>query len=494
MIFKIKYKLLLGAIFISSLISVNSALAATLDANLSGRILLQVQSKGEAWYVNPQNNKRYYLGKPDDAYSLMRSLSLGISEKEFASWSQGAPVWARGRLYLRPQSHGEAYYVDLNRRWHYLGRPMDAWLLFRAQGLGITNSDLSKISIALAAPVTTSNVAPAVGFSDYKTNLVWRYKLENFNLDLPLRSSLNSEYEKAVKAFYYTGDTPPVNAREQFYNIFFNKKSGDTSISYLVNYGKQEAATHSWSKDQTADFLLALIQYIPYDSAKLNKNPLQPNYPYETLYKNSGICSDKTFLAVTVLRELGYGAAILDFPDANHSAAGISCPVSESINNSGYCYIETTNYFPVGVIPPTISNGQAVAAQDNLSNLFNISHLSKIEIFQKTTGLVYQGIANTKKIVTDLQAKDVWIEAQKIGLAEKNSNLTAQQSILSAQQTQLSAYQASGNISAYNSLVETYNLGVIKYNSDLELYRAELTNYNNMVNDYNQGLKGFYQQ
>lgn len=38
-----------------------------LPERLTGRILLQVESHGEAWYVNQTNLKRYYLGRPSDA-------------------------------------------------------------------------------------------------------------------------------------------------------------------------------------------------------------------------------------------------------------------------------------------------------------------------------------------------------------------------------------------------------------------------------------------
>lgn len=486
---KIKY-LLFGVIFLSNVFLVYPAQAITLAAQLSGRILLQVQSRGEAWYVNPKDQKRYYLGRPEDAFNLMRQLSIGISEQEFASWNKGAPSWAKGRLYIRPQSHGEAYYVDLNQRWHYLGRPLDAWLLFRAQGLGITNIDLAKIPSATTSVTTTTSTSP----TDYSSSLSWLYKLENFKLNLALKSSLNADYASAVKTFYYTGDVEPFSAREQFYSIFFGKKSGDTVVKDLVAYGRQVAMTRSWTNDQTAEFLIALIQYIPYDSAKLNQDPMQPNYPYETLYRNSGICSDKTFLTVALLREMGYGAAILDFPDANHSAAGIACPLSDSVNNSGYCYVETTNYFPIGVIPPSLSGGKAVTPQDGLSNLFNATHLSQMQVFQKTTGLSYQGVAITKSTVNSLIAKKAWIDAQKPILAQTNDDLAAQQAVLNNQQTQLNTYQASGNISAYNSLVDTYNAGVLAYNADLEVYRSDLAIYNTNVNQYNDGLRNLYQQ
>ncbi len=47
--------------------------------NLKGKILLQVESRGEAWYVNPDDNKRYYMTDGDAAYQIMKFLSLGIS-------------------------------------------------------------------------------------------------------------------------------------------------------------------------------------------------------------------------------------------------------------------------------------------------------------------------------------------------------------------------------------------------------------------------------
>lgn len=50
-----------------------------LRERLSGKILLQVEENGEAWYVYPGDLKRYYMGRPWDAFQLMRFLSLGIT-------------------------------------------------------------------------------------------------------------------------------------------------------------------------------------------------------------------------------------------------------------------------------------------------------------------------------------------------------------------------------------------------------------------------------
>ncbi len=50
-----------------------------------GKILLQVEGHGEAWYVNPGDGKRYFLGRPADAFRVMRSLGLGVSNNDFDS-------------------------------------------------------------------------------------------------------------------------------------------------------------------------------------------------------------------------------------------------------------------------------------------------------------------------------------------------------------------------------------------------------------------------
>jgi hypothetical protein len=67
-------------------LTVDSALVS----RLKGRILLQVESKGEAWYVNPSDGKRYYMKNGDAAYQIMRFLSLGITNADLRKIEVGA--------------------------------------------------------------------------------------------------------------------------------------------------------------------------------------------------------------------------------------------------------------------------------------------------------------------------------------------------------------------------------------------------------------------
>ncbi|MFH1427687.1 MAG: CARDB domain-containing protein [Patescibacteria group bacterium] len=56
--------------------------------NQKGKIFLQIERNGEAWYINPNDGKRYFLGRPADAFQVMRNLSLGISNNNFTSLIQ----------------------------------------------------------------------------------------------------------------------------------------------------------------------------------------------------------------------------------------------------------------------------------------------------------------------------------------------------------------------------------------------------------------------
>lgn len=130
--------------------------AESLGSKLSGRILLDVEGNGEAWYVYPENNKRYYLGRPTDAFKVMRELGLGIDEYNFQQIADshmknvdGNLALARrlsGRIILQVERNGEAWYINpVDLRKYYLGRPADAFAIMRELSLGVTKHSLAQV-------------------------------------------------------------------------------------------------------------------------------------------------------------------------------------------------------------------------------------------------------------------------------------------------------------------------------------------------------------
>ncbi len=115
--------------------------------------------------------------------------------------------------------------------------------------------------------------------------------------------------------------------------------------------------------------LTSLVQHLTYDCdklfsyEKLDGEGYQTNFPYETLYTKNGVCGDTSILLGKILRELGYGAALLIYEDNNHMALGIQCPTEVATyvkGMAGYCYIETTGPTRIGVKPAELGGNEFI--------------------------------------------------------------------------------------------------------------------------------------
>ncbi len=476
-------------------------------ANLKGRILLQVQDKGQAWYVSPVNNQRYYLGRPNDAFLVMRSLGLGVTNNDINLFLKKAPANLAGRILLKVQDKGQAYYVDpIELKLYYLGRPEDAFLVMRNRGLGISNRDLNSILVASSSNLQTntsaykpivSSVSKPVNTNDiFVRNFSFKYNSVNYDLAQNFSNSLYNRYKNSNKVFTYYDSQAPENLREAFYGIFFNFISGDKSLDEIIVKLKKVATDNNWNSDELLEFVVSFVQYIPYDETKVsstNSTNDNPFFPYETLYLNKGVCSDKTFLALALLRKLGYGAAILDFPDINHSALGFACPREYSINNSGYCYGETTNYFPLGVIPRSINNGQA-QNEDSFDNLFNTANLGRIEIYQKSSGKIYGGIPVLKNKIESIKLLKNDLIIKQVEIDSLNALIESKERSLNILKSDLDSLYSAGRLSEYNSAIVGYNKLINEYNLDINDYKLKINYYNLKINELNKAQNSFYQQ
>jgi uncharacterized repeat protein (TIGR02543 family) len=120
-----------------------------LSSKLLGRILLQVEGSGEAWYLDPVSQERFFLFRPENAFEIMSSLGLGISNYNLNSYlKEGFPSNLLGRILLDVENNGEAYYINPgNKQAYFLDRPENAFEIMSKLSLGIKNSDLEKIKI-----------------------------------------------------------------------------------------------------------------------------------------------------------------------------------------------------------------------------------------------------------------------------------------------------------------------------------------------------------
>lgn len=140
-------------VFAFSAMAVN---AEDLSSKLKGKILLQVESKGQAWYIEPTTQQRAFLGRPADAFNIMREVGLGIANKDLEKIAKedendidlSLAKKLAGKILLQVEKNGEAWYVyPENNKRYYLGRPEDAFQIMRELGLGISDENLNQITI-----------------------------------------------------------------------------------------------------------------------------------------------------------------------------------------------------------------------------------------------------------------------------------------------------------------------------------------------------------
>jgi len=183
-----------------------SATNNNLYEKLKGRIILRVEKHGEAYYISPKEKKFYYLGRPADAFQVIRGQGVGITNGDLSKlplsvsilsgidtdadglpdafeeavgtdktkadsdsdgfsdkdelagdfsplvkdqrlfYSQSFANEQKGKIFLQVQSHGEAWYINpADGRRNFLARPADAFNIMRKLGVGIGEKDYAAL-------------------------------------------------------------------------------------------------------------------------------------------------------------------------------------------------------------------------------------------------------------------------------------------------------------------------------------------------------------
>lgn len=130
-----------------------------LTERMYGKMLLDVEGNGEVYYVDPVTGGKEYLADGTSAHRLLERRALGITEANFAKLIQGdvkedssicdeSLIGERlsGRIVLRVEENGEAYWINPdNCRAYYAGTFDAAYALMRDLSTGIKKDDLAKV-------------------------------------------------------------------------------------------------------------------------------------------------------------------------------------------------------------------------------------------------------------------------------------------------------------------------------------------------------------
>lgn len=341
---------------------------------------------------------------------------------------------------------------------------------------------------------------------------------------------------ESIDDFYGSDPKKQIYTFTGNYKGFVSSYPEDKTLSNIIQKIKDKGAKLELSKDETADLATCFVQNIPYDKEKaklvLSGKSLSPGsgkdtwgrFPYETLYDNKGICTDKSYLESAILKELGYGVALLTFDSERHMAVGVKTPEKYSSYGGKYSYLETTNTgYVVGVVPAIDRNiGGAKKAEIEKArggkNNFWIPDIPEpdikpSEITEIADGQEYARIAETTKrtkrikdLVRLINSKSKELFAFQTKLKNENkqidptisryedyaNDLRRAEDIYNQNPTPENRTYYKSVYSQYEDLYSKAKTAINSYNNKLSIYNAMVSDFNALVGEYNSLNKNIW--
>jgi len=362
-------------------------------------------------------------------------------------------------------------------------------------------------------------------FPFYPTNqrvetLQCNYAGKNLSTTITLHDNINRYY---VNHDFSNKDQYIQNEN---YSKFIYINSKDNTIKNLVGKIKSVGIANGLNNDQTVELAACFIQNIPYDDAKANNilggegnTASTEQYPYQTLYDNNGICTDKTYLGGAILKEMQYGVGILLFENDKHMALGLSVPTGYTSFSTNYAVMELTHTgFAPGSIPASIeensglptSNINNIKPLKNDDNPDDISFDSTKTIGQPTKVIpINNGLSYTRIVaIRNLENKIIdlidSLDGRKSNMQKAYSNIsywdnkqTQDYTIYLQTPATTESCRPSCTFYPYYSCRQICNTQTninknLKYNiysSSFNNYKNASDNYNKLVDDYNKTLE-----
>lgn len=337
--------------------------------------------------------------------------------------------------------------------------------------------------------------------------------------------TLQEELYQSVDDYYSTDPKKRGYTLSNHFESFAYSYPEDKTVKDLTQKIKNKGRQMGLSDDKTMDLATCFVQNIPYDEAKakivLSKKTGEKisgdtfskslgRFPYETLYDNTGICTDKSYLEAAILKEMGYGVSLMAFDTERHMAVGVKTPAGYTSFDTQYSYLETTNTgYKVGQIPVIDKNvgGAKKAELDKTSKASENSlggdlidempdpNFSKpSEMFIVADGKDYMRVIELAKTMNRIKALITEINTENKEILAMKEELKKEEGEVEAAKRETDSYEAKVKQSQdfYSQYEASYYRTLQKvnnYNLQIRNYNAKIVKLNALIDEYNKLLK-----
>ncbi len=200
---------------------------------------------------------------------------------------------------------------------------------------------------------------------DYEDNTplpryTWQFRGEEWYWD----ANITQGTANTILDYYKKKPRPHRNAMD-YITTYCMDPDDDEALTSLAAELIARGKIAGLDKYETIELGVSFIQGLQYVSDSLSTGYDEyPRYPIETLLEQRGDCEDTSIFLATMLRELGFGSALIFVP--GHCAVGIkgadTLPgMYYEVNGVKYYYLETTDTgWPIGTMPEEYHNQKAI--------------------------------------------------------------------------------------------------------------------------------------
>ena len=294
------------------------------------------------------------------------------------------------------------------------------------------------------------------------------------SLTVPINVSVYEGAKQAEKATTVYGNISETVWLAQSYRAMIQDPAQDSLYAALLAEADAIRLRQKLSDDEYVDLIAVYIQSLRYETRE--QNPAK--FPVETVVDLAGDCDDKSLLLAGLLSREGYPVALLLFGPESHMAVGVGSD-DYHYKNSGYAFVETTNYSFVGV--PT----------DKLGG--NLTLYSDPVIIPISNGTKFYGSGSETRYIHDMYVlSDQKVKELEPRVESMGADLTSQEEKIARLESHMQELRTTGNTGSYNAQVPVYNALVTDYNTRLAAYRQLFALYEKYALVHNYILEHMY--
>jgi hypothetical protein len=293
-------------------------------------------------------------------------------------------------------------------------------------------------------------------------------------LTIPVNVSVYEGAKQAEKATTVYGNISETVWLSQSYRAMVQDPAQDSLYTAILADADTIRLQKKLSDDEYLELIVVYIQSLKYETRE--QNPAK--FPVETVVDRAGDCDDKSLLLAGLLSREGYPVALFLFGPESHMAVGVGSD-DYLYKNTGYTFVETTNYSFVGV--PT----------DKLEG--NLTLYSDPVIIPISNGTKFYGSGSETRYIHDMYVlSDLKVKELEPQVKNMESDLISQQEKIAQLESQIQKIRNTGNSGSYNTQVAVHNALVSDYNSQLNAYRQLFARYEKYALVHNYILEHMY--